>query len=81
MLPDTDFSNRVVLVTGAAQGIGAAIARAFVEGGAAVFLADLDRDGVERTAEELDVESFGLAECVGTACGSGFSREWARNRG
>jgi 3-oxoacyl-[acyl-carrier protein] reductase len=47
------FDNRVVLVTGAAQGIGRAIARAFRDAGATVHLADLDADGVEAAAREI----------------------------
>ena len=49
------FKDRVVLVTGAAQGIGAAIAGAFVEAGARVHLADIDGDGVAARARALDV--------------------------
>lgn len=47
------FDDRVALVTGAAQGIGRAIAAALVEAGARVHLADIDADGVAATAAEI----------------------------
>lgn len=48
-----DFGNRVALVTGAAQGIGAAIARQLAAHGAAVALIDRDAARLERTAGAL----------------------------
>jgi 3-oxoacyl-[acyl-carrier protein] reductase len=57
---DTDFSSRVALVTGAAQGIGAEIARSFRHAGASVYLADMDADGLAAAAAELDADHFAL---------------------
>ena len=45
--------GRVALVSGAAQGLGLAIATALGERGAAVLLADLDLDNVRRAARSL----------------------------
>jgi meso-butanediol dehydrogenase/(S,S)-butanediol dehydrogenase/diacetyl reductase len=47
------LDSRVVLVTGAARGIGAASARRLAAGGAKLALADLDKGGVEKLASEL----------------------------
>jgi NAD(P)-dependent dehydrogenase (short-subunit alcohol dehydrogenase family) len=52
--PTYDFSGQVALVTGAASGMGLATAQAFVEGGAAVVLADLNAEAVE-TCGRLDM--------------------------
>jgi NAD(P)-dependent dehydrogenase (short-subunit alcohol dehydrogenase family) len=48
-----DLSGQVALVTGAARGIGRAIAAALAEAGADLALADIQVDGVRRTAAEL----------------------------
>lgn len=48
-----DFSDRVALITGSSQGIGAAIAAAFVQAGAAVAITARSNDRLQRTATEL----------------------------
>ena len=55
---DIRFDSRVVIVTGAAQGIGRGIAAAFNEAGARIHLADIDEEGVRRTAEELGARAY-----------------------
>lgn len=50
------FDGKAVLVTGAAQGMGRAIAERFLEEGAAVTLFDLDGELLERTAAELSAK-------------------------
>jgi len=47
------FDGKVAIVTGAAQGMGAAIAGAFAAQGAAVVLADIDERGGEARAASL----------------------------
>ncbi len=48
------FQDKVVVVTGAAQGIGEAYAKALGAEGAAVVVADLNVDSGERVAKEIE---------------------------
>jgi len=59
------LANRVAVVTGAARGIGAAIAEGFAREGAFVHLLDRDVRGLDAVVQRLSVE--GLA-ALGTPC-------------
>ncbi|MCO5120941.1 MAG: SDR family oxidoreductase [Burkholderiaceae bacterium] len=65
MNPTYDFKGRVALVTGAAMGMGLATARAFVQSGASVVLADRDGKLAAREAAKI-AEEGGIA--IGLAC-------------
>lgn len=58
------LANKVVLITGAAGGLGEAFARAAAREGARLVLTDLDLAGVERYASELDADTLTLAHDV-----------------
>src|SRR5947208_9280634 len=47
------MDGRVAIVTGAAQGIGRAVAQKLADEGATLVLADLNEEGVERAGSEL----------------------------
>ncbi|MGN8646459.1 SDR family oxidoreductase [Gracilibacillus sp. HCP3S3_G5_1] len=57
------LKDKVAVITGAASGMGKAIAQQFAGEGAAVVLADLNADGIKNLAEEL-TNSGGKAKAV-----------------
>ena len=62
--PEKDLARRVALVTGAARGIGRAIARRLAAEGAHVVATDLDLDGVRALAREI-CDRHGAERAVG----------------
>lgn len=52
-----DFSGKLAIVTGAANGIGAATSRLLLSQGASVFAVDMDRDGLEVLRAGLETTS------------------------
>ncbi|MFF2846269.1 SDR family NAD(P)-dependent oxidoreductase [Streptomyces sp. NPDC058001] len=59
-----DLTGRSALVTGAAGGIGSAVARALAQAGAAVLVTDLDGSAAESTAERIRAAG-GTADSTG----------------
>jgi NAD(P)-dependent dehydrogenase (short-subunit alcohol dehydrogenase family) len=68
------FKDKVVVVTGAAQGIGEAYARALAAEGAAVVVADLDEEAGAKVAASID-ERGGRAVFVACDVSSADSAE------
>jgi len=60
------MDNQVVIITGAARGIGFGIAKCFANKGAFIAIADLDAAAAEKAA--FEVKSAGAADAVGLRC-------------
>ncbi len=65
----------VALITGAAEGIGLAMATRMAQAGCRVVIADLDRDHAQSRAAELGADHLGIAMDVGSeaAVEAGFA--------
>ncbi len=80
------FTNQVVMVTGGAKGIGAAIARAFAREGARVAVLDIDASGAQAVADQakqLGGETLALKTDVTVSAEVGaavdaIARRWSR---
>ncbi len=90
MSVEIDLNDRVAVVTGAAQGIGRAIAMALHEAGAKIVVADLNQELGIRTAETLDglyvqldvTDSSSVKDCVkGVVDKLGGIDIWVNNAG
>ena len=61
--PEREFARQVALVTGAAGGIGSAICLRLARDGAHVVLADIDLEGAQRVADEIN-QQIGAGRAV-----------------
>ncbi len=59
-MPFFSLQNHTALITGAATGIGEAIARRFAAAGANVAIADLDLEGATRVAEAIGPSAYAI---------------------
>jgi len=59
-----DFTDKVVIVTGAAQGMGASHAKAFIDQGATVVLTDVNTTEGQATADKLGAAACFMAHDV-----------------
>ncbi len=60
------LDSKVALITGGAQGIGAEIAKKFVENKAKVFIGDIDNDAGLKTAQEIGGDAQFLQMDIGS---------------
>jgi len=74
------LANKIALVTGAASGFGAEIARIFAREGAKVVLLDLNKGGVQDVAAAIGPEALALAGDVTSARDVSAAVEASRTR-
>jgi 3alpha(or 20beta)-hydroxysteroid dehydrogenase len=74
------LARKVAIITGAAQGMGEAHARLFVEEGARVILTDVNEAAGAALADELGDDAFFVAHDVSSATGWTTVVEQAEDR-
>jgi NAD(P)-dependent dehydrogenase (short-subunit alcohol dehydrogenase family) len=74
-----EFAGRTAVVTGAAKGIGAAVATRLATAGAAVVACDVDADALRAHADRLRAEGASVAEVVGDVGRAGTAEQAARS--
>ena len=55
-----NFSKRVAIVTGGAQGFGLAITKKIIQSGGKVVIWDIDNDAIEKAKKEINSENFSV---------------------
>ena len=71
MLNPMNMDGRVIMITGAAQGIGRGVAQKASELGATLVLVDLNEEGIKETAEMVNAAGV----YVGSVADPGFVQE------
>jgi NAD(P)-dependent dehydrogenase (short-subunit alcohol dehydrogenase family) len=66
-----DFSQRVVIITGAARGVGRSLVHAFVRSGAEVIAADRDQAGLAETCQNLSGKVYPVVADISSPEGAG----------
>ena len=56
-----NFSERVAIVTGGAQGFGLATTKRIIQSGGKVVVWDIDKQAVEKAQKEIDSDNFNLS--------------------
>ena len=74
------LAGRIVAITGAGRGIGAATARALVAEGARVAIGDIDLDSAEKTAIDIGGDTVALAVDVTDPSGFGVFLDTVESR-
>ena len=55
-----NFSKRVAIVTGGAQGFGLAITKKIIQSGGKVVIWDIDNDAIEKAKKEINSDNFSV---------------------
>lgn len=76
-----EFAGRTAVVTGAAKGIGAAVATRLATAGAAVVACDVDGDALREHADRLRAGAARVVEVVGDVSRAPTAEEAARRAG